>query len=153
MLFTHTHTHTHTHTYTCTRGRLPHSHTISLRVSASSPTTKHVVHSARNKTSMSPATTADCVLPRAPQVERMPGTTYERKKMRIPSYCDRILWRSMPHLRDNVRQLALASAPGVSTSDHKPLYAQFEIDPTPLVSVRWHLRDCPSRLCAFVLRL
>ncbi|KAL3908135.1 MAG: hypothetical protein SGPRY_009916, partial [Prymnesium sp.] len=51
-------------------------------------------------------------------VERCPGMAH--KDQRIPSYCDRILWHSMPTKRDLVKQTFLASVPDVSTSDHKP---------------------------------
>lgn len=59
------------------------------------------------------------------KVERAEGTKY--KEQRIPSYTDRILWRSMPHLQGAIRQISLASAPSVSTSDHKPVISTFEL--------------------------
>jgi hypothetical protein len=62
------------------------------------------------------------------KVERRPGTHH--KKKRIPSYCDRVLWKSMPPLAANVTQSFLCSAPNVSTSDHKPVYAGFDITPS-----------------------
>ena len=57
----------------------------------------------------------------------------EHQSKRVPSYCDRILWRSMPHLLGKVRLLSLNSCPSVSTSDHKPVRAILEIDPSPEV--------------------
>jgi len=62
------------------------------------------------------------------KVERRPGVHH--KDQRIPSYCDRILWKSMPCKQGNVKQTLLASVPGVSTSDHKPVCAHFEITPS-----------------------
>jgi len=59
------------------------------------------------------------------KVSRKVGTTYKAK--RIPSYCDRILWRSMPPRRHAVRIIELKSFQSVSTSDHKPVVAAFEI--------------------------
>jgi len=69
------------------------------------------------------------------KVKRDPGMHH--KDQRIPSYCDRVLWRSMPPLKANVQQTMLTSVPGVSTSDHKPVASAFHITPTmPLVRVR-----------------
>lgn len=65
------------------------------------------------------------------KVERKPGTTLS--KQRIPSYCDRVLWKSMPPLAGCVKQRFLRSAPTVSTSDHKPVFTAFDITPSPMV--------------------
>uniref|UniRef100_A0A6V2VKM6 Inositol polyphosphate-related phosphatase domain-containing protein n=1 Tax=Emiliania huxleyi TaxID=2903 RepID=A0A6V2VKM6_EMIHU len=60
------------------------------------------------------------------KVLRQRGAHY--KQQRIPSYCDRILWRSMPGRGSSaVTQTSLAAVPGVSTSDHKPVFATFEV--------------------------
>jgi len=59
------------------------------------------------------------------KMNRVPGNDY--KNQRIPSYTDRILWRSMPQHRQAVSQISLSSAPGVSTSDHKPVFGVFEL--------------------------
>jgi hypothetical protein len=40
------------------------------------------------------------------KMERVEGSKY--KQQRIPSYTDRILWRSMPHLKDNITQVIQA---------------------------------------------
>ena len=42
------------------------------------------------------------------KVERQVGTRY--KTQRIPSYCDRVLWKSMPPLQGHVHQTSLAQA-------------------------------------------
>ena len=65
------------------------------------------------------------------KVERKPGFQY--KDQRVPSWCDRVLWKSMPPLADNIEQLSLEAFPGVSTSDHKPVAATFSIEPSPVV--------------------
>ena len=65
------------------------------------------------------------------KVERKDGMHYKNK--RIPSYCDRILWKSMPALKGHVEQKLLCSAPSVSTSDHKPVFAHFSIASSPAV--------------------
>ena len=61
----------------------------------------------------------------------LPITKFQSK--RIPSYCDRILWRSMPHLQGKVRLINLNSVPAVTTSDHKPVRAIVEVDVSPQV--------------------
>ena len=48
-------------------------------------------------------------------------------EQRIPSYCDRILWHSHPGRSHLLRQTVFKSVPEVDTSDHKPIYAQFEL--------------------------
>ena len=59
------------------------------------------------------------------KVARTKGYEYNQK--RTPSYCDRILWKSMPTRRKHIRQVSLRAVPSVSTSDHKPILACFEI--------------------------
>jgi len=65
------------------------------------------------------------------KVQRQVGTAF--KDQRIPSYCDRVLWKSMPPLRANVVQTSLSSVPAVSTSDHKPVLATFKVRPTEFI--------------------
>ena len=65
------------------------------------------------------------------KVQRVPGTYY--KDQRIPSYCDRVLWKSMPPLRGHVTQTSLINVPAVSTSDHKPVLATFAVQPTEAI--------------------
>lgn len=68
-----------------------------------------------------------------PTYKYQPGTnTYEcrgDKKLRAPAWCDRILWRVHPDLNDGpaVRPLVYARSE-LLTSDHKPVYALFEVD-------------------------
>ncbi|CAE8603283.1 unnamed protein product, partial [Polarella glacialis] len=59
------------------------------------------------------------------KVERRPGVQHIQQ--RAPSYCDRVLWKSMPPLKDHVLQHYLGSVPEVSSSDHKPVVAHFEL--------------------------
>jgi endonuclease/exonuclease/phosphatase family metal-dependent hydrolase len=54
------------------------------------------------------------------------------KDQRIPSYCDRVLWKSMPPLAGKLVQTKYTSLPRVSTSDHKPVVATFELTPSEL---------------------
>jgi len=62
------------------------------------------------------------------KVMRKVGTEY--KDQRIPSYCDRVLWKSMPPLEDFLQQTSLISLPEVSTSDHKPVVSTFTVRPS-----------------------
>jgi hypothetical protein len=60
------------------------------------------------------------------KMEREPDFHYSRK--RLPAYCDRVLWKSLPHCRrDAVRLMEHGAVGEVDTSDHKPVFAQFEI--------------------------
>lgn len=59
------------------------------------------------------------------KVERTPGTTY--KAQRVPSWCDRVLWKSQPSLSKDVTCTAYQSHPTLRTSDHKPVSATFSI--------------------------
>ena len=69
------------------------------------------------------------------KVRRSSGTEYTEQ--RVPSYCDRVLWKSMPAVAACLQQTAYTSVPQVSTSDHKPVVAAFNIScpprPTPLL--------------------
>lgn len=59
------------------------------------------------------------------KVERKLGLHHVQE--RAPSYCDRILWKSLPPHKGNVAQHLFTSAPGVTSSDHKPVLAHFHI--------------------------
>jgi hypothetical protein len=55
---------------------------------------------------------------------------------RTPSYCDRVLWRSQTGFQSQVRLLDFYSANGVTSSDHKPAAAVFEVcAPGPVPAV------------------
>jgi len=59
------------------------------------------------------------------KVERMAGVSHQSE--RTPSYCDRILWKSAEAVEGNAVQRWLSSASEVSSSDHKPVYAHFDV--------------------------
>jgi hypothetical protein len=59
------------------------------------------------------------------KVERCPGFTYKAK--RVPSYCDRVLWRSLPGYAKDVHCTQYSTFPEIGTSDHKPVAAAFEV--------------------------
>jgi len=58
------------------------------------------------------------------KVQRKEETEYEVS--RLPAWCDRILWKSADGY--DVKQLEYNSRPDVSASDHKPVYAIFELN-------------------------
>jgi Ca2+-dependent lipid-binding protein len=75
------------------------------------------------------------------KVERKAGLHH--KKQRTPSYCDRILWKSMPSCAKDVVQEEYGSCEDLGTSDHKPVYASFTITPREKVAINHKLRDGP----------
>ena len=54
------------------------------------------------------------------------------KTQRIPSYTDRILYKSADRLGDNLLPLAYEHCPNFITSDHKPIRGAFQIVPNRL---------------------
>eukprot|EP00299_Pterocystis_sp_00344_P019152 c9528_g1_i1.p1 GENE.c9528_g1_i1~~c9528_g1_i1.p1 ORF type:complete len:561 (+),score=103.89 c9528_g1_i1:26-1684(+) len=46
---------------------------------------------------------------------------------RIPSYCDRVLWHSLPAVKSAVTPISVTSVPAIDTSDHKPVRALFRL--------------------------
>ena len=53
-----------------------------------------------------------------------PAVLYNAK--RVPSYCDRVLWRALPHCR--VRCESYRSHPEVTSSDHIPVTAALRVE-------------------------
>lgn len=66
------------------------------------------------------------------KVER--GKQYSAyQSTRVPSYCDRILYHSLPFHENHIKLLKYSSVPSIETSDHKPVYAIFDmIIPLPI---------------------
>lgn len=50
---------------------------------------------------------------------------YSTKKMRVPSYTDRILWKSLPGLTTTAR--SYTSVESIQTSDHRPVVGVFDV--------------------------
>jgi len=48
-------------------------------------------------------------------------------KQRVPSWTDRILWKTREELRDRVKCDAYTSIPELMTSDHKPVLGEYTI--------------------------
>jgi len=62
---------------------------------------------------------------------------YNDEKQRVPSWCDRILWRCQPGF--HLKPTSFGSTERVSSSDHCPVYASFELgarmQPTTVASL------------------
>jgi hypothetical protein len=59
------------------------------------------------------------------KVERRAGLNFQSS--RVSSWCDRVLTKSLPALRGDLRCVEYASHPSLATSDHKPVSAAFEL--------------------------
>eukprot|EP01043_Picozoa_sp_COSAG02_P041013 COSAG02_NODE_3365_length_6867_cov_2.147163_3_plen_1627_part_01 len=55
---------------------------------------------------------------------------------RVPSYCDRVLWKSMPGVSQCLALSEFNSAPELQTSDHQPVYAKFVLSVPKSVHLR-----------------
>lgn len=67
------------------------------------------------------------------KMERIPGNMWKRE--RSPAWCDRILWRScIPSKEATV--LDYYSVPEISSSDHKPVGALFEVPTGDTLDIR-----------------
>lgn len=64
-------------------------------------------------------------------VQLAPLRRYEQTKWRVPSWCDRVLWRSWPGCEHHLTQRSYESAPGVYSSDHSPVRASFSLHIAP----------------------
>jgi hypothetical protein len=71
--------------------------------------------------------TLPCHFPPTFKVERAPGFKY--KEQRVPSYTDRILFKSAKGLSNNLKQVAYEPCVDFITSDHKPVRGAFSLMP------------------------
>eukprot|EP01135_Chromosphaera_perkinsii_P010282 Nk52_evm24s2085 gene=Nk52_evmTU24s2085 len=72
---------------------------------------------------------------------------YESKQGRIPSWCDRVLFSHWPELEVNVKEYNYV--PSVTSSDHRPVYAVFDINcPLPYIPL-----GIPSPCCIIIRNL
>ncbi|GMI01287.1 hypothetical protein TrST_g11737 [Triparma strigata] len=53
---------------------------------------------------------------------------YSNKKHQNPSYCDRVLWKSLPGAAPQLYQTLYSSAPTLNQSDHRPVLASFAMN-------------------------
>jgi hypothetical protein len=56
---------------------------------------------------------------------------FEYKTKRTPSYCDRVLHKSLPRLEQFLSRGALTPHPSIKSSDHKPVSCDFDLDCRP----------------------
>jgi len=63
------------------------------------------------------------------KVKREAG--YAHSKQRVPSWCDRVLWKSLPALADDVACEAYTGHGSIATSDHKPVSAVLRVRVRP----------------------
>ncbi|CAJ1969720.1 unnamed protein product [Cylindrotheca closterium] len=68
------------------------------------------------------------------KVNRVEG--YDYKDQRVPSYTDRILFKSAPNLPDLVKQYAYEPCEEFITSDHKPVRGAFSLIPNDVITPR-----------------
>jgi hypothetical protein len=70
----------------------------------------------------------------------IPTFKVQRKKLwsnlsqRVPSFCDRVVYRSAPGAGDCLKLDAFSAAPSLITSDHKPVFARFKLSVPPPMS-------------------
>lgn len=67
----------------------------------------------------------------APTFKVLRETELKYLEQRAPSYCDRILWKSHPVKAADVVQTQFGPAIPVGSSDHKPVFAAFDITLRP----------------------
>jgi hypothetical protein len=48
----------------------------------------------------------------------------------MPSFCDRILYKSLPIYKENIKPLFFDSCEAANSSDHKPVRGGFEVNLT-----------------------
>ena len=69
--------------------------------------------------------------------------TYNIK--RLPAYTDRVLYKSYPGFRNNLKVTEFTSVPAFTTSDHKPVRAQFEVVPSLVPELTQSAMSSPRR--------
>ncbi|ETW09428.1 hypothetical protein H310_00033 [Aphanomyces invadans] len=83
--------------------------------------------------------TAPCNFP--PTFKRLRGKVDEFTQQRVPSYCDRVLWKSLPGFAANLTLKEYNCVEDISTSDHKPVFATFDVRPLPTPSPNSNSHD------------
>lgn len=78
------------------------------------------------------------------KLKRQVGNAYNLK--RTPSFCDRVLYRSLPGHANRLDVLEFTSADDFSTSDHKPVRALISVEPSPPVQL---LHSVPTGMARF----
>lgn len=65
-----------------------------------------------------------------PPAEVRPSVASFYDKKRIPSYTDRVLYRSLPGFVDNIQPVSFVSCEATTSSDHKPVVCSFDLTTT-----------------------
>ncbi|GMF32305.1 unnamed protein product [Phytophthora lilii] len=68
-----------------------------------------------------------------PTFKRVRHSLDEYLVKRVPSYCDRVLYKSLPGLRGNIKLQRFSCFEAIATSDHKPIAAAFQVGQTPAI--------------------
>ena len=68
-----------------------------------------------------------------------PTEVYDER--RLPAYTDRVLYKPMPGLRDQISVREFTSASDFVSSDHKPVRALFDIRAAPALAAAWDIRN------------
>ena len=115
----------------------------SLQISTSTNITKSIIPLKENhknkdnrsdkndkgvRSSMNTTATTDTELVLDNNTQCDPSVFYDKK--RTPSYTDRVLYRSLPGMQENLTLLSYHSFEDVSSSDHKPVACAFSIKTT-----------------------
>uniref|UniRef100_K3X4F6 C2 domain-containing protein n=1 Tax=Globisporangium ultimum (strain ATCC 200006 / CBS 805.95 / DAOM BR144) TaxID=431595 RepID=K3X4F6_GLOUD len=92
-----------------------------------------------------------------PTFKRIRHAPDEYNPQRIPSYCDRVLHKSLPGRRAHLKLQRFTCIESISSSDHKPVRAEFHVTPTPPISLNTTLSTAQAtrveivELCALDL--
>jgi len=73
---------------------------------------------------------------------------YDEALGRVPSWCDRVLYKSLPGDVENIIQGAYGSVDEIQTSDHHPVFATFQID-----TLKGNVMHAPQKLSIMVTSL
>ena len=73
--------------------------------------------------------TGECAWP--PTFKRVKGSRDGYNLKRVPSYCDRVLFKSLPGLESDLTLIEYEACDDFISSDHKPVRAQFVMKAIP----------------------
>lgn len=73
---------------------------------------------------------------------------YDEALGRVPSWCDRVLYKSLPGDVDKIIQGAYGSVDEIQTSDHHPVFATFQVD-----TLKGNVMHAPQKLSIMLTSL
>jgi hypothetical protein len=76
---------------------------------------------------------------------------YETEKMRVPAYCDRILYKFDPYTKREKMTVIEYKSLDIRTSDHRPVMGIFDIDVKKIDGVK--LNDIEAQVWTVVKRM